>query len=95
MIFAKNYARFLKKNNTWNIRRLVADSFVPSEFQDSCYKNLALSSKQSQCMKVGSKLYILLLQVSSHDFETTYILSELKNNAGPVQIKTKHQIFDT
>ena len=24
---------------------------------DSRYKNLALSSKQSQCMKVGSKLY--------------------------------------
>ena len=31
MIFAKNYARFFeKKNNTWNIRRLVDDSFVPS-----------------------------------------------------------------
>ena len=25
--------------------------------QDSRYKNLALSSKQNQCMKVGSKLY--------------------------------------
>ena len=25
--------------------------------QDSRYKNLALSTKQKQCMKVGSKLY--------------------------------------
>ena len=30
MIFDENYARFYeKKNNTWNIRRLVDDSFVP------------------------------------------------------------------
>jgi hypothetical protein len=66
-------------------------------YHDSRYKNLALSSKQSQCMKVGSNLYILLLQVSSHDLEPTYILAELKNTAAPVrpvQIKTYHQIFD-
>jgi hypothetical protein len=32
MIFAKKYARFYekKKIHTWNIRRLVDDSFVPS-----------------------------------------------------------------
>ena len=36
MIFAKNYARFYEKtNNTWNIRRLVDDLFVPSSKQPS------------------------------------------------------------
>ena len=29
-IFSKNFARNHEKNNTWNIRRLVDDSFVPS-----------------------------------------------------------------
>ena len=39
---------------------------------------------------------ILLLQVSSHDFEPTLcILSELKNTVSPAQIKTNHQTFDT
>ena len=29
--FAKNFARnYEKRNNTWNIRRLVVESFVPS-----------------------------------------------------------------
>ena len=40
----------------------------------------------------------MLLQVSSHDFESTslyYILSELKNTARPAQIKTNYQTFDT
>ena len=36
MIFAKKYARFYERNNnTWNIRRLVDDSFVPSSEQPS------------------------------------------------------------
>ena len=30
MIFAENYARFHVKKISWNIRRLVDDSFVPS-----------------------------------------------------------------
>ena len=30
MVFAKNFARFYGKKNTWNIRRLVDKSFVPS-----------------------------------------------------------------
>ena len=31
MIFAKIFARnYEKKNNTWNIRRLVDESFVPA-----------------------------------------------------------------
>ena len=29
MIFAKNFVRYYEKNNTWNIRRLVDESFVP------------------------------------------------------------------
>ena len=32
-IFAKNLARNHEKNNTWNIRPLVDDSFVPSSKQ--------------------------------------------------------------
>ena len=36
MIFAKNFARnYEKKNNTWNIRRLVDESFVPATQQPS------------------------------------------------------------
>ena len=36
MIFVKNFARNdEKKNNTWNIRRLVDDSFGPSFQQTS------------------------------------------------------------
>ena len=49
-------------------------------------------------MKVGSKLHILLMQVSSHDFEPIYlyyILSELKNTARPAPQKTNHQTFNT
>ena len=30
MIFAKNFARNHEKNNTWNIRRLVYNTFVPT-----------------------------------------------------------------
>ena len=30
MIFAKNFARNYEKNNTWNIRQLVAETIVPS-----------------------------------------------------------------
>ena len=31
MIFAKNFARnYEKKKNTWNIRRLVDESFIPA-----------------------------------------------------------------
>ena len=43
-------------------------------------------------MKVGSKLRILLLPVSSHDLEPTFIifLSKLKNTARPAQMKTYH-----
>ena len=29
MIFAKNFARNYERNNTWNIRCLVDESFVP------------------------------------------------------------------
>ena len=29
MIFAKNFARNYEENNTWNIRHLVDESFVP------------------------------------------------------------------
>ena len=30
MIFAKNFAKnYEKKNNAWNIRRLVDESFIP------------------------------------------------------------------
>ena len=45
----------------------------------------------------GTFKVILLLQVGSHDFETTFyhILSELKNTARPAQIKTNYQTFDT
>ena len=35
MIFAKNFARNYEKNNTWNIRRLVNESFVPANQQTS------------------------------------------------------------
>ena len=35
MVFTKNFARFYEKNNTWNIRRLVDDLFVPSIQQTS------------------------------------------------------------
>ena len=44
----------------------------------------------------GRLKVILLLQVSSHDFETYlyHILSELKNTARAVQIKTNRQTFD-
>ena len=36
MVFAKSYPRFYDKmNNTWNIRRLVDESFVPSAQQTS------------------------------------------------------------
>ena len=42
--------------------------------QDSRYKNLALSTKQKQCMKVLRLKFILLLQESSHDFEPTFII---------------------
>ena len=36
MSFAKNFARNHEKRNiTWNIRRLVNDSFVPSSKQPS------------------------------------------------------------
>ena len=36
MIFAKNFARnYEKENNTWNIRRLVNESFVPETQQPS------------------------------------------------------------
>ena len=36
MIFAKNFARnYEKKNNTWNIRRLVDKSFVPLALRTS------------------------------------------------------------
>ena len=48
-------------------------------------------------MYEGSLKVILLLQVGSHDFEPTYVyyfLSELKNTAGPAQIKKNHQTFD-
>ena len=30
MVFAKNFARFYEKHETWNIRRLVEETFVPS-----------------------------------------------------------------
>ena len=30
MIFAKNFARNYEKNNTWNIRHFVDESFVPA-----------------------------------------------------------------
>ena len=30
MIFPKNFARNYEKDNTWNIRRLVDESFVPA-----------------------------------------------------------------
>ena len=33
MIFAKDFARNYEKNNTWNIRRLVDESFVPADQQ--------------------------------------------------------------
>ena len=50
-------------------------------------------------MYEGRLKIILLLQVSSHDFERTfrlyYILSELKNPARPAQIKQNRQTFDT
>ena len=45
----------------------------------------------------GRLKVMLLLRVSSHDFEHTFIiciLSEQKNTARPAQIKTKHQIYD-
>ena len=36
MIFAKNFARnYENKNNTWNIRRLRDESFVPAD-QQTC-----------------------------------------------------------
>ena len=35
MIFANNFARNHEKNNTWNIRLLVDDSFVPLSKQPS------------------------------------------------------------
>ena len=35
MIFAKNYARFYEKNDTWNIRRLVNELFAPLAQQTS------------------------------------------------------------
>ena len=36
MIFAKNFARnYEKKNNTWNIRRLIDESFGPSNQRPS------------------------------------------------------------
>ena len=35
---------------------------------DSLYKDLALSAKQEQCIKLGSKLYYC-----SNDFEPTFI----------------------
>ena len=62
--------------------------------KDSCYKNLALSSEQSQCMKVGSKLYYCCKEVAVTTY-LYYILSELKNIARPAQTKTNHQTFDT
>ena len=42
-IFAKNFAtNYEKKNNTWNIRRLVDESFVPATKQTRVltYKSL-------------------------------------------------------
>ena len=30
MFFAKNFARNYEKNNAWNIRRLVDESFIPA-----------------------------------------------------------------
>ena len=51
--------------------------------QDSRYKNLALSTKQKQRMlKV-----ILLLQISCHDFEPTFIILVLIGRILPDQPK--------
>ena len=45
----------------------------------------------------GRLKVILLLQVSSHDFEPIFIIfcASLKNTARPAQIKTNHQTFGT
>ena len=37
MVFAKNFARFYGKKNTWNIRRLVNESFVPRPREPAYY----------------------------------------------------------
>ena len=53
-------------------------------------KNLALSSKQSKCMNYEGRLkVILLLQVSSHDFEPTFIIFCLNWRIIPEQPKWK------
>ena len=80
-----------------NIRKQLKEAYLGLKVNDhSRYKNLVLSSKQSQCMKVRLKV-ILLLQVSSHDFEPTFITFCLNWRILPDQPKLKknHQTFDT
>ena len=36
MIFAKNFARNYENKNTWNIRRMVEESFVPAIYIVDC-----------------------------------------------------------
>ena len=61
----------------------------------ACYLVHGLGTKADPVYE-GRLKVILLLQVSNHDFEPTFIiLSELKNTTRPAQIKTKQQTFDT
>ena len=52
MIFAENYARFYEKKNTWNIRRLVDDSFVPSSKRPSVLYCKLTDFKRFGCQEV-------------------------------------------
>jgi hypothetical protein len=57
MSFANNFARNHEKNNTWNIRRLVNDSFFPSSKQPSVL----------YCTLMGFMKYILYEAHSSRN----------------------------
>ena len=54
MIFEKNFARNQEKNNAWNIRRMVDESFVPASQQASIL-HCRLSDFKFYCLSTNWK----------------------------------------
>ena len=96
MIFAKNFARNYEENNTWNIRHLVDESFVPATQWHSVlywrlsdlwtggwgYKVVAISKVSSTCCEPAATT-----SMKSYNLETkniNYVKS--KSNSKSFQI---------